>query len=319
MRKIVLAGGSGQVGNLLRRHFAALGDKVIVLTRNPVSGNGLIQWDGCILGDWTRELEGADLVVNLCGRSVNCRYHARNRHAILASRIDTTRILREAIARAEKTPRVWMNASTATIYRHALDRDMDEQTGEFGGDEMDVPETWRFSMDVARRWEEAFIEALTPGTRKIALRSAMTMSPDRGGVFDILLGLVRKGLGGKQGSGRQFVSWIHEADFVAAIEYLLADVRFEGPVNLAAPNPLPNCEFMNDLRKAYDISFGLPSSRWMLEVGALVLRTETELVLKSRRVVPGKLLQAGFRFQFPEWQEAARNLVLLWKGQRNNG
>ena len=319
MRKIVLAGGSGQVGNLLRKYFAALGDKVIVLTRNPVSGNGLIQWDGCILGDWTRELEGADLVVNLCGRSVNCRYHARNRHAILASRIDTTRILREAIARAEKTPRVWMNASTATIYRHALDRDMDEQTGELGGDEMDVPETWRFSMDVARRWEEAFIEALTPGTRKIALRSAMTMTPDRGGVFDILLGLVRNGLGGKQGSGRQFVSWIHEADFVAAIEYLLADVRFEGPVNLAAPNPLPNCEFMNDLRKAYDISFGLPSSRWMLEVGALVLRTETELVLKSRRVVPGKLLQAGFRFQFPEWQEAARNLVLLWKGQRNNG
>jgi hypothetical protein len=252
---------------------------------------------------------------------VNCRYHARNRETILASRIDTTRILGEAIARAEEVPRVWMNASTATIYRHALDRDMDEHTGELGGDELDVPETWRFSMDVARRWEEAFAEALTPGTRKIALRSAMTMSPDHGGVFDILLGLVRvrKGLGGHQGSGSQFVSWIHEADFIAAIECLLADARFEGPINLAAPNPLPNCEFMADLRKAYDISFGLPSSRWMLEVGALVLRTETELVLKSRRVVPGKLLQGGFRFQFPEWSEAARNLVLLWKGQQNNG
>jgi hypothetical protein len=319
MRKIVLAGGSGQVGNLLRRHFAALGDKVIVLTRNSVSGNGFVPWDGRTLGDWTRELEGADLVVNLCGRSVNCRYHARNRQTIFASRIDTTRILGEAIARTEEPPRVWMNASTATIYRHAVDRDMDEQTGELGGDELDVPETWRFSMDVARRWEEAFAEALTPGTRKIALRSAMTMSPDRVGVFDILLGLVRKGLGGRQGSGKQFVSWIHEADFVAAIECLLADVRFEGPVNLAAPNPLPNCEFMADLRKAYDISFGLPSSRWMLEVGALVLRTETELVLKSRRVVPGKLLQGGFRFEFPEWSEAARNLVLLWKGQQNHG
>ncbi len=319
MRKIVLAGGSGQVGNLLRKHFAALGDKVIVLTRNPVSGNGLVQWDGRTLGDWTRELEGADLVVNLCGRSVNCRYHARNRQAILASRIDTTRILGEAIARTEEAPRVWMNASTATIYRHALDRDMDEQTGEIGGCEMDVPETWRFSIDVARRWEEAFAEALTPGTRKIALRSAMTMSPDGGGVFDTLLGLVRKGLGGKQGRGRQFVSWIHEADFVAAIECLLADVRFEGPINLASPNLLPNCEFMADLRKAYGISFGLSSTHWMLEVGALVLRTETELVLKSRRVVPGKLLQGGFRFEFPEWSKAARNLVLLWKGQWNNG
>jgi uncharacterized protein (TIGR01777 family) len=319
MRKIVLAGGSGQVGNLLRRHFAALGDKVIVMTRNPASGDGFIQWDGRTLGDWTRELEGADLVVNLCGRSVNCRYHSRNRQTILVSRIDTTRILGEAIERTEEAPRVWMNASTATIYRYALDRDMDEQTGELGGDELDVPETWRFSMDVARRWEEAFAKALTPGTRKIALRSAMTMSPDRGGVFDTLLGLVRKGLGGQQGSGRQFVSWIHEADFAAAIECLLADVRFEGPINLAAPNPLPNCEFMADLRKAYGISFGLPSSRWMLELAALVLGTETELVLKSRRVVPGKLLQGGFRFEFPEWSEAARNLVLHWKGQQNNG
>src|SRR6201996_1390092 len=202
MRKIVLAGGSGQVGNLLRRHFAALGDKVTVLTRNLVPGNGLVPWDGCTLGDWTRELEGADLVVNLCGRSVNCRYHARNRQAILASRIDTTRILGEAIRRTEEAPHVWMNASTATIYRHALARDMDEETGELGGNEPDIPETWRFSIDVARRWEEAFAEARTPGTRKIALRSAMTMSPDRGGVFDTLLGLVRKGLGGKQGSGR---------------------------------------------------------------------------------------------------------------------
>jgi NAD dependent epimerase/dehydratase family enzyme len=166
MRKIVLAGGSGQVGNLLRRHFAALGDKVIVMTRDTASGNGFIQWDGRTLGDWTMELEGADLVVNLCGRSVNCRYHARNRQIILASRIDTTRILGEAIARTEEAPRVWMNASTATIYRHALDRDMDEQTGELGGDELGIPETWRFSMDVARRWEEAFAEGAHAGDPK---------------------------------------------------------------------------------------------------------------------------------------------------------
>jgi uncharacterized protein (TIGR01777 family) len=313
MRKIVLAGGSGQVGSLLRRHFVSSGDQVTVLTRSTASGSGFIQWDGRTPGSWVRELEGADLVVNLCGRSVNCRYNARNRYAILASRVHATRVLGEAMARAENPPLVWMNASTATIYRHSLDRDMDEQTGELGGNELDAPETWRFSIDVARNWEEAFADAPVPGTRKIALRSAMTMSPDRGGIFDTLLGLVRGGFGGRQGNGRQFVSWIHEADFVAAIEFLLADPSFEGPVNLAAPNPLPNREFMEVLRKAWGISFGIPSTRWMLELGALALRTETELILKSRRVVPGRLLQAGFAFQFSAWPAAAEDLVRRWR------
>jgi hypothetical protein len=249
---------------------------------------------------------------------VNCRYNPRNRYAIFASRVDSTRVLGEAIARAENPPLVWMNASTATIYRHSLDREMDEQTGELGGTEADVPETWRFSIEVARRWEETFAEASTPGTRKIALRSAMMMSPDRGGVFDTLLGLVRRGLGGKQGSGKQFVSWIHELDFVSAIEFLLSDASLEGPVNLAAPNPLPNGEFMDALRKAWGISFGLPCARWMLECGALFLQTETELILKSRRVVPGRLLQAGFAFQFASWPKAAEDLVRHWKTNAAN-
>lgn len=313
MRKIVLAGGGGQVGHVLRRHFISLGDQVTVLSRRAASGNGVVQWDGLIVDAWAKELEGAHLVVNLCGRSVNCRYNLRNRYAILTSRVDSTRALGEAIALAKNPPLVWMNASTATIYRHSLDRGMDEQTGELGGNEGNVPETWRFSIEVARRWEEAFAAVSTPRTRKIALRSAMMMSPDRGGVFDTLLGLVRRGLGGKQGSGKQFVSWIHEMDFVSVIEFLLRDTNLEGPVNLAAPNPLPNSEFMAVLRKEWGIPFGLTCTHWMLECGAFLLRTETELVLKSRRVVPGKLLQAGFTFQFADWPAAAEDLVRRWK------
>jgi hypothetical protein len=202
-----------------------------------------------------------------------------------------------------------MNASTATIYRHALDRPMDEATGEIGGRECDVPSTWRFSIDVATGWEQSFFSANTPNTRRIALRSAMTMSPDPGGVFCQLLRLVRFGLGGTAGSGQQFVSWIHDTDFLRSIDYLIAHEELDGPINLAAPNPLPNREFMQALRQAAGAATGLPSTRFMLELGAWFLRTETELILKSRRVIPGRLLQSGFNFQFPEWESAARDLV----------
>jgi len=311
MRKIVLAGGSGQVGSILKRYFSAVGDQVIVLSRQTSAES--VHWDGHTFGEWTRELEGADLLINLAGRSVNCRYNARNRYAILSSRIHSTQILGEAMERAKNPPPLWMNASTATIYRHALDRDMDEYTGELGGREADAPEKWCFSIEVARQWEEAFAAAHTPRTRKVVLRSAIAMSADRGSPFAILLGLVRKGLGGRQGPGQQFVSWIHEADFVSAIEFLFARKDLEGVVNLAAPNPLPNWQCMKALREAWGISFGLPATSWMLELGTFLLQTETELVLKSRRVVPTRLLQAGFTFQFPKWDEAARDLVQRWK------
>lgn len=206
-----------------------------------------------------------------------------------------------------------MNAGTATIYRHALDRPMDEATGELGGTEPDVPSTWRFSIDVATAWERAFFESNTPRTRKIALRSAMTMSPDPNGVFDVLLRLVRFGLGGSAGSGRQFVSWIHETDFIGAIEFLIAREEVSGPVNVCSPNPLPNSEFMRALRRAWGIPIGLPAAKWMLEIGAVFLRTETELILKSRRVVPGRLLDAGFEFRFPDWESAGLDLVRRWR------
>ncbi len=209
-------------------------------------------------------------------------------------------------------PRLWMNASTATIYRHALDRPMDER-GEMGGDEPDAPVKWRFSIDVATNWEGAFFAAVTPKTSKIALRSAMTMSPDRGGVFDTLLRLVRFGLGGTIATGLQFVSWIHDADFVRSVDWLIIRDKIDGPVNLASPNPVPNREFMKALRQAWGTRIALPAAKWMLEIGTIFLRTETELVLKSRRVIRGRLIEAGFQFQFPEWGSAAQNLVDRWR------
>jgi len=312
--RIVLTGGSGQMGTLLARHFDEQGHQVVVIARSvqPAPWR-VVEWDGATLGDWSRELERADLLINLAGRSVNCRYTPANRKAIKDSRVQSTLLLGRAIARLAHPPRVWMNASTATIYRHALDRAMDEETGEIGGNERDCPSSWRFSIDVATSWEEAFFSAVAPRTRKIALRSAMTMSPDRGGIFAELLRLVRLGLGGTAGSGDQYVSWIHEADFIRSIEFLMAHEEFEGPVNLAAPNPLPNRDFMRALRRAWGTRVGLPAPRPLLELGAVFLRTETELILKSRRVVPGRLLRAGFEFQFPEWPGATWDLVERWR------
>ncbi len=312
--RIVLPGGSGQVGTLLARHFHSQGHSVVVLTRRLAPAPWkVVQWDALSIGPWAAEIEDAGLVINLTGRSVNCRYTQANRREITESRTKSTRIIGEAIRRSSHPPKIWMNASTATIYRHAFDRPMDEATGEIGGNEPNAPDTWRFSIDVATGWEEAFFSSPAPGTRKIALRSAMVMSPDRGGVFDTLLGLVRFGLGGASGSGRQFVSWIHDRDFLRSIDYLMAHDDLDGAVNLASPNPLPNAAFMAAIRKAWGTRVGLPAMEWMLEIGAVFLRTETELILKSRRVVPGRLLAHGFQFDFPEWPAAARDLVDRWR------
>ncbi|MBD0318691.1 MAG: TIGR01777 family protein [Gemmatimonadetes bacterium] len=312
--KIVLPGGSGQVGTLLARAFQRGGHEVVVLSRAPSAGPWRsVAWDAKTPGGWAAELEGADAVVNLAGRNVNCRYNAANRREILESRVDSTRVLGEAIARCEAPPRVWLQSSTATIYAHRFDAPNDEATGVLGGDEPGAPDTWRFSIEVARAWERALDEAEVPRTRKVALRSAMVMSPDRGGVFDVLLALVRHGLGGRAGDGRQYVSWVHEEDFVRAVYWLADHGALAGPVNLAAPGPLPNADFMRALREAWGTRAGLPATRWMLEVGAVFLRTETELVLKSRRVVPGRLLGAGFGFRFPGWPEAARDLCEAWR------
>jgi uncharacterized protein (TIGR01777 family) len=255
-----------------------------------------------------QQLEGSNVLVNLAGRSVNCRYTAANRRAIMESRVVPTRLLGEVIARAQRPPRLWLQASTATIYAHRFHAPNDEATGIIGGREADAPSEWSFSIDVATAWERAFDDSCTPRTRKIALRSAMTMSPEPGGIFDTLFGLVRHGLGGKVGDGRQFMSWIHFEDFVRVICWLIEHAHIEGVVNVAAPHPLPNAEFMRVLREVSGIRVGLPTMRWMLEIGAVLLQTEPELILKSRRVVPGRLLEHGFSFKYPRWREAAQAL-----------
>ena len=307
--KIVIPGGSGQVGTVLARAFHRDGDDVVVLSRRPAGQPWrVVMWDGTTLGPWQQEIDGCDVLINLTGRSVNCRYHAANRREILTSRVQSTRVLGDAVMASSRPPRVWLQASTATIYAHRYDAPNDERSGILGGDEPNAPSSWRFSIEVARAWEAAFNSVRVDRTRKVTLRSAITLSPDRGGAFDTLLGLVRVGLGGRAGDGRQCMSWIHDEDFTAATRWLIDREDMEGAINVASPNPLPNAEFMRLLREASGMSLGLPATRWMLEIGAVLLRTETELILKSRRVVPARLLESGFRFRFPLWRNAACDL-----------
>ncbi|MBM9502948.1 epimerase [Actinacidiphila acididurans] len=306
--KVVLPGGTGQVGTILERALTAAGHEVTVVTRRPAGANQ-VGWDGVTLGPWAAAVDGCDVVINLAGRSVSCRYTAENLRAMMDSRVHSARVVGEAIAVAARPPRVWLQMSTATVYAHSFDTAQDEATGVIGGSEAGVPDYWAYSVDIAKNWERAQAEAPTPATRKVALRSAMVMSPDRGGVFDVLSWLARLGLGGPVAGGAQYVSWIHDEDFVRAVEFLIARDDIEGPVNLASPGPLPQRSFMRALRKAWGVPVGLPATRWMAEVGAFALRSDTELLFKSRRVVPGRLRAAGFAFTHPEWQEAAASLV----------
>ena len=306
-RRVVLAGGSGFIGSFLREKIARDYD-IMVLTRSPRENDGHItqvRWDGRTLGEWTRELDGARALINLSGRSVNCRYNARNRRDILESRVETTRILGEAIARSREPPPVWLNASTATIYKHTFDRLMDEATGEIGA----TPEAKDgFSIEVACAWEQTLNEARTPATRKVALRTAMVFAASEGGVYRTLRSLTRWGLGGSIAGGHQFISWIHEEDFCRAVEWLIEHDDFTGPVNVASPNPIPQREMMRIIRRECGVPFGLPATRWMLEVAAFAHRTEAELIIKSRRVVPSRLLAAGFQFRFPRMEDAVREI-----------
>jgi len=317
--KIVIPGGSGHIGTLLASAFHTARHEVVILSRAPRGAEWRsVLWDGETIGNWSSEIDGADVVINLAGQSVNCRYTPRRREEIRESRIRSTRVVGDAIARAKRPPSVWLQASTATIYSHRYDAPNDEATGILGGQEPDAPETWRFSTEVATSWERALDEAVVPATRKVKLRSAIVMAALPGGPFDMLLRLVRFGLGGRAGDGRQYVSWIHEKDFVRAVSWLTERDDIHGAVNLAAPNPLPNAEFMRAIRDAWGAPLGLPAPRWLLEIGAFFLRTETELILKSRRVVPGRLEKKGFSFQFPRWPEAALELSRRWRLLRDH-
>ncbi len=310
--KVVIPGGTGQVGGILRRALAAGGHEVVVLGRHPgplEPGVRHVGWDGRSLGDWAGEVDGADAVVNLAGRTVSCRYTRENLRQMMDSRVESTRVVGAAIEQAARPPRVWLQMSTATIYADRRDAPNDEATGIIGGHETGVPDYWEYSVRIARAWEAAQREAPVPSTRRVALRAAMVMSPDRGGVLDVMLWMARLGLGGPVAGGRQYVSWIHDEDFVRAVELLLERDDLEGPVNLASPGPVPQRELMRGLRRAWGRRPGLPATSWMAEIGAFVLRTDTELLLKSRRVVPGRLLDAGFEFRHPQWDEAAEDLV----------
>ncbi len=307
MIRIVLAGGSGFLGSVLARHFRSRADDVVVLTRRPKARSDGVRevfWDARTFGDWARELDGAAAVVNLAGRSIQCRSTPENRREILASRLDATRAVGQAIARAASPPPVWLNASAAAIYQHSLDIPMDE-SGPSGpteglGD--------AFSIEVVRAWEAALFEAATPTTRKVALRITLVLGPG-GGAYPVFRRLARLGLGGRMGSGRQWVSWIHEADFARGVEWLIQRAELSGPVNLTAPEPVTNAELMRLLRQTCRAPFGLPAAEWMIRLGARLIGVEPELILKSRRIVPGKLLASGFRFEFPELRSALEHLA----------
>jgi uncharacterized protein (TIGR01777 family) len=307
--KIVLPGGNGQIGRALARALAAAGHECVVLTRRTRTGGPArdVAWDGKTLGPWAAEIDGADVVINLAGRTVDCRYNEKNLREMMDSRVDSTRVVGEAIAAAARPPKVWLQAGTATVYAHRYDAANDEATGVIG-DPPDTPALWARSVAIGLAWEKALADAPTPRTRKVALRTSLVMGPAKGGVFRVLAKLARAGVG-RLGDGRQYVSWIHEEDFIAAIRFLIARDDLAGAVNLASPHPLPNRDLMAALHAAVGMPLALPVPAWALEIGAFFLRTETELILKSRRVVPGRLLAAGFAFRHPAWLEAAEDLV----------
>lgn len=311
-QKIIIAGGTGFIGRNLARYFAAE-NEVVILSRNLSRSNNayedfniaehgenikIVQWNGKDLGDWADTIDGADLVINLSGRSVNCRYNKKNKKEIFDSRTLSTRVIGEAIKAAKNPPKLWINTASATIYRDALDRPQDEFNGEMHND---------FSVQVCKLWEQTFFETDTPQTRKIAFRTAITLGV--GGVMTPYLNLLKFGLGGRQGNGKQMYSWVHIEDVCRAIDFVFKNDDCEGVYNLSAPNPVTNVEFMQTLREATGHKLGLPAYEWMLAIGASVIGTEPELILKSRWVVPTRLLQQGFQFKYPILKEAIANIV----------
>ena len=312
---IVLAGGSGYVGKLLIRDLKYRARNITVLSRSDrrIEHADSVRWnpkepsDKPEPDDWQRTLDGADVVINLAGRSINCRYTEENRRAILESRLVSTRAVGDAIRRAANPPKLWINASSATIYEDSTTQDRDEASTELGEG---------FSEDVCKQWENVFFDSATPNTRRVAMRISIVFGPGKGTAFEIMHRLVRFGLGGTQGPGSQYVSWIHHRDCTRAIEWLIDHEELSGPVNLTAPHPVPNREFMKLFRKAGGMPIGLPAPTPLLKLGAIFLRTETELILKSRRVVPRKLLDSGFRFEFETPLDALQAIVAEATGKQ---
>lgn len=302
MKKVILAGGSGYIGSVLADFYSDKADQVIVLTRGKPSLKGNVKsvhWNGKDVDKWAEELEGADLLVNLTGKNVNCRYNEKNKSEILNSRLYATVALGEAVSNLSSPPRVWIQSASATIYRHAEDRAMDEETGEIGSG---------FSVDVCNAWEKTFWEQRAPNTRKVLLRIGIVLGKSHS-ALPRMLTLTHFGLGGRQGDGRQYMSWIHEADVASVIHWVYNNKKVQGTFNCTSPRPLKNADFMRTLREVCKVPFGLSTPAWLLGIGALLIGTETELVLKSRWVIPKKLLDAGYAFQFPDLRDALVDIM----------
>lgn len=315
--KIVIAGGSGHLGKILLKHFRKQQHDIKILTRNAKKKDPFVFWDGKTLGSWQKIIDGSDIVINLAGRTVNCRPNKKNLKEMMDSRIDSTRVMGEAISQSQNPPKLWLQMSTATIYAHSFDKANDEYTGTIGGNEPGVPDTWHYSISIVKNWEKTLFESQTPSTRKVAIRSALVVSPLKKGYFDVLLSLVKRGMGGTIAGGKQYVSWIHETDFINALEFIISHENMEGAINFSSPYPLPQKEFMSHIRSACGFKISLPITKWMAEIGAVFLRTDTQLVLKSRRVVPKRLLSHGFQFQFPHWPEAVTDIIKKHKSGEN--
>ncbi|RZJ64443.1 MAG: TIGR01777 family protein [Flavobacterium sp.] len=301
MKKLIIAAGTGFLGQVLTNHFKNKFDEIVILTRGKAAVQGnvrFINWDAKKMTGWEHELENADVLINLAGKSVDCRYTDANKKEILDSRIDSTAVLNLAVRTCSNPPKHWLNAATSTIYRHSLDKQMDEETGEIGDD---------FSMNIAKAWEAEFFATETPKTLKTALRTSIVLGK-KGGAFLPLKNLTRMGFGGKQGNGRQFISWIHEVDFARAVEYCIKH-EITGVVNIVSPEPIRNALFMKTLRKILGVRAGIPIGTKLLEFGAKIIGTETELVLKSRNVIPKRLRENGFEFVYGTLEKALYNLT----------
>lgn len=299
--KLIIAAGTGFLGQVLTNHFRDKFEEIIILTRGESKIKDTIKyvnWDAKSFSGWEKELENATVLINLTGKSVDCRYTKKNKKEILLSRIESTKILNKAVTRCANPPKHWLNSSTATIYRFSLDKEMDEMNGEIGND---------FSMNVAQSWEKAFFKTETPNTLKTALRTSIVLGKN-GGAFVPLKTLAKFGFGGKQGKGNQFISWVHEDDFTRAINFII-EKEIIGVVNIVSPKPITNRDFMAFLRKSVGVPFGFPISELLLRIGSIIIKTESELVLKSRNVIPKRLLENGFQFKFDTLEKALKNLA----------
>jgi len=312
-KKIILAGGTGFMGQEMTKYFGKE-NKIVILTRqvnektnrndydslsvNDLQNVSYIKWDGKTASEWVNEMTDADLVINLAGKSVNCRYNQKNKNEIFDSRTDAVKAIGKAINKCDRPPSLWINASSATIYRHAIDRPQDEYTGEFHDD---------FSVQVCKRWEKTFYDQQTPQTRKVALRMAITLGP--GGILIPYFNLLKFGLGGKQASGKQMYSWVHIEDTCRMIEWICDHKEINGTYNSSSPNPVTNEEFMRIFRKVTGHIIGLPAYKWMSQIGALLIGTEPELVLKSRWVLPTRILETGFLFKHSLLEEALSDII----------